>query len=168
MYIQVVADCFLKSGQKPGPVAPGEVLKALDYFNIPENLWPEGLIAVAAVGTKYDCIANQLMNTIKSDIVALAKDNSTIQTQKQYLVFASIHPHQSESESERGHALILRPYVYNSARNSSPCQLPAALVQRLQHLADVSFLQFRSHSDFHSSSLILTVGILSQDDMQKG
>lgn len=164
MYVQVVADCFLKSGQKPGPVAAGEVLKALDYFNIPEKLWPEGLLAMAAVGTKYDLIADQLMNTIKSDIVALAKDTSNILTHKQYSVFASSDPDQSKSETERGHALILRPYTYKSARNSSPCQVPAALVQRLQHLADVSFLQLT----FSAGSTILTVGILSEDDMQKG
>ena len=154
MYVQVVADCFLQSGQKPGPVAPGEVLKALDYFNIPENLWPEGLIAMAAVGTKYDLIANQLMNTIKSDVVALAKDASNIQTQKQYSVFFNIYMIPDQKELESGHALILGP-PYNPGRIPHPCQLPAALVQRLQHLADAPFLQIA----FDSDSSILTVGM---------
>ena len=136
-----MADCFLKSGQKHEPVPPGDVLKALEYFNIPEALWPEGLIAMAAIGPKYDLIANQLMNTIKSQIVAIAKSNYEARTQKEYSVFPN--PSRYRGQHDAGDALILTEGI----RDAQPCQLHAALVRRLQHLADDAFLEINFSSD---------------------
>ncbi len=72
--IQVVADCILKSGQKREPVSPDETLQALDYFNVPKTLWPEGLVAASIVSHKYDREAGTIMDTVKSKVVAMVKD----------------------------------------------------------------------------------------------
>ena len=133
-----MADCFLKSGQKRKPVAPGDVIKALEYFNIPENLWPEGLIAMAAMSTKFDLMANQLMNTIKSEIVAMAKSKYDVRTRLDFSVFTNNHQHQHEN------ALILRPHTFGK----DPLRLPAALEQRLQHHADDAFIQIKFNPTF--------------------
>ncbi len=90
--IQVVADCILKSGQKREPVPPDEALQALDYFNIPETLWPEGLIAAAAVSQKYDMEACTIMDTVKGKVMAMAKEKNDFDRTQEYFVYRNSEP----------------------------------------------------------------------------
>ena len=124
--VQVVADRFVKSGRKCEPIAPNDVLKALDYFNIPEELWPEGLLAMAAVGRKYDREANQIMHTIKAEMTALVESMDDMSTQKQYAV--------GYSTSQKNVLGVWAPIGYRSS--SVICPLPPSLKERLQCLAD--------------------------------
>ena len=87
--IQVVADCILNSGPKREPVSPDEVLQALDYFNIPETLWPKGLIAASAVSRKYDIEACTIMDTFKGKVMAMAKDKFDFDRTQEYHVYRS-------------------------------------------------------------------------------
>jgi len=127
----VVADCILKSGQKREPVSPDEVLQALDYFNIPETLWPEGLIAALAVSQRYDMEAATIMDTVKGKVMAVAKDKTDFDITQQYYVYTN----------------TLQAFDLKTARldyvswSRILLQLPQPLKERIQALADKAFLQ---------------------------
>ncbi len=129
----MVADCILKSGQKREPVSPDEVLQALDYFNIPETLWPEGLIAALAVSQKYDMEAATIMDTVKGKVMATAKDNTHFDITQQYYVYRNTLQ-----------AFGLTTDCLEVSRlewSRLLLQLPQPLKERIQALADKAFLQ---------------------------
>lgn len=143
--IQVVADCILKSGQKREPVCPDEVIQALDYFNIPETLWPEGLIAASAVSQKYDIAACEIMDTIKGEVKAMAKDKFDFDRTQKYYVYRN---------SENGpfkpqYAFGVMTALSIDFRSQQVLQPPEPLKERIQALADKAFLQiqFNPESD---------------------
>ena len=48
-----------------------QLSQALEYFNLPEYMWPTGLNIIHTQGIKYDKVASQLMATIKAEIKQL-------------------------------------------------------------------------------------------------
>ena len=144
--IQVVADCILKSGQKREPVCPDEVIQALDYFNIPETLWPEGLIAASAVSQKYDIAACAIMDTIKGKVMAMAKNKFTFDRTHKYFVYRNSETRPFKPESALGVHTDFRKLLLSQ----QALQLPEPLKERIQALADQAFLQIQFNPDPHS------------------
>ena len=140
--IQVVADCILKSGQKREPVCPDEMIQALDYFNIPETFWPEGLIAASAVSQKYDIEACRIMDTIKGKVMAMAKDKIYFDRTQKYSVYRN---------SETGPFKPEYAFRLQTDPSGPVLQLPEPLKERIQALADKAFLQiqFNPKSETH-------------------
>jgi len=126
----------LKTGQQQEHVSASEVVKALDDFIIPKSMWPEGLVAAADFGEKYDREANQIMNTVKIDFLAMAKDSNTLNTQKTYYVYTTGHHHTNSA-----HALCLRTYKNGSGQLMGV--LPHPLQGRLHRLADAAFFNIQ-------------------------
>lgn len=135
--IQVVADCILNSGPKREPVSPDEVLQALDYFNIPETLWPKGLIAASAVSRKYDIEACTIMDTVKGKVMAMAKDKFDFDRTQEYHVYRS----SEQGPFKDGNAFGLKSEFDGNLCAELVLQLPQPLQDRIQALADQAFLQ---------------------------
>ena len=135
--IQVVADCILNSGPKREPVSPDEVLQALDYFNIPETLWPKGLIAASAVSRKYDIEACTIMDTFKGKVMAMAKDKFDFDRTHEYYVYRN----SEQGPFKDGNAFGLKSEIDGNLYAELVLQLPQPLQDRIQALADQAFLQ---------------------------
>jgi hypothetical protein len=140
MGLRPLSDCILNSGlaQKREPVSPDEVLQALHYFNIPETLWPEGLIAASAVSHRYDIEACTIMDTIKSKVMAMAKKDQvdSDRTQQYY-----IYRNSPQGPSKDGNIFDLRTEYDGPLWSKLVLQLPQPLKERIQALADKAFLQ---------------------------
>ena len=135
--IQVVADCILDSGPKREPVSPDEVLQTLYYFNIPETLWPKGLIAASAVSRKYDIEACTIMDTVKGKVMAMAKDTFDFDRTQEYYVYKN----SEQGPFKVGNAFGLKTEFDGNLCAELVCKLPQALQDRIQALGDKPFLQ---------------------------
>lgn len=56
-------------------IQESQQLQALEYFNLPEPMWPLGLYIKHTHGVKCDKVAKQLMTTIKADFLKMAKED---------------------------------------------------------------------------------------------
>ena len=133
--IQVVADCILNSGRKREPVSPDEVLQALDYFNIPETLWPEGLIAASAVSQSYDREACTIMDTVKGKVMAMARNRTDFDRTQQYYVYRNSEP----GPLEFGNAFDLKTEFDVYSWSKLVLQLPQPLKERSRQLQTKRF-----------------------------
>ena len=71
-----------------GDITKLKMCQALDYFNLPECMWPTGMYIINTLRLKYDMLANQFMATIQADIKQLvANDRSyaSVFTKSYYL-----------------------------------------------------------------------------------
>lgn len=69
-----MADCF--SGKPVENLKEQEgwqLSQALDYFNLPEVMWPTGLLVRHAQSRRLDSLASKLIATIKTDFFKLAR-----------------------------------------------------------------------------------------------
>lgn len=140
------------------PTPPGELLKALDYFIIPDTLWPVGLVVMAAICQGYDANAHHIMATIKSDYLSLAQEDKQwheYNTRRIYHIGKDYSEHgfgiREESlftffDYQNLSSINKRIYnmmsVYSSIPpKSTPSPLPEPLKERLQRLADAEFLR---------------------------
>lgn len=53
-----------------------QLLQALDYFNLPESMWPLGLYLRHSHCLKGDKVAKQLMTTIKTDFSKMVEQDT--------------------------------------------------------------------------------------------
>ena len=106
-------------------------MRALDYFIVPESLWPVGLIVIviAAMRIKYDSEAAHIMKTIKKDYLAMTKDKY-LNTKRTYYVC------NRHGESDQAFHLLKIASNHNNL-----CPFPKPLKERIQCLADAAFLQ---------------------------
>ena len=69
--VQAVADCM--SGNKLTEsmqlLKPSQLQRALEYFNLPECMWPVGLLIPAILTTKCEVLARAMMNIITTDLI---------------------------------------------------------------------------------------------------
>ena len=54
-------------------IQESQLLKALEYFNLPDSMWPTELYVRHTHGRTCEKLANQLMITIKADLVKMAQ-----------------------------------------------------------------------------------------------
>ncbi len=75
-YIQAVISCLSdhKVSENMAKIQESQLLRALEYFNLPDSMWPTGLYVRHTHGRTCDKLANQLMNTIKADFVKMARE----------------------------------------------------------------------------------------------
>ena len=81
MYVQAVITCLsdhkLVAFENMAKIEESELLKAhspqLEYFNLPDSMWPTGLYVRHTHGRTCDKLARQLMITIKADFVKMAQ-----------------------------------------------------------------------------------------------
>lgn len=102
-----------------GKVSGHQLSQALEYFNLPECMWPTGMYIIRTLTVKYDKVAKPLMATIKDDmkrLVANDTDYAGIFTKKYYL-------------QDGPHGLSLEQYPYANIKISK------ALERRLTDLA---------------------------------
>ncbi len=57
-------------------IQESQLLQALEYFNLPESMWPLGLYIKHTHELKCDKVAKQMMITIKTDFSQMAKQDS--------------------------------------------------------------------------------------------
>ena len=75
---QAVIGCFSvhKARGSMANIQEGQLLQALEYFNLPEFMWPLGLYIRHTHCLKRDEVAKQWMTTIKADSSKMAEQNT--------------------------------------------------------------------------------------------
>lgn len=77
MHTQAVISCL--SDQKVYEtlvkIEEGYLIQALEYFDLPDSMWPTGLYVKHTHGKACDKLANQLMITIKADMMKKAQQD---------------------------------------------------------------------------------------------
>ena len=89
---QAVISCL--SGLKDvAKIQESLLLQALEYFNLPESMWPLGLYIRHTHMMKCDKVAKQLMTTIKADFSKMAKQDTWCAAAftKRYYVYENEH-----------------------------------------------------------------------------
>ena len=110
-----------------GNVTNDQLTQALEYFNLPEFMWPIGLYIRHSQTVKYDKVANRLMDAIKADmkqLVANDTDCASVFTQTYYMYL-------------KEGSLCLDACTYNQY----PREITQALKNRLTVLAAAECLQ---------------------------
>ena len=75
---QAVAECFAKSGKACEGVPASEMVKALEYFIVPQSMWPQGIAQSAvALRDQLDGIADRIMSQVKADFQAPPRSYSS-------------------------------------------------------------------------------------------
>lgn len=74
---QAVAECFATSGKARERVSAGEMVKALEYFIVPQSMWPLGLLYAVVARDQLDSIADRIMSQVKADFMAPPRRYST-------------------------------------------------------------------------------------------
>ena len=76
-YVQAVISCLSdhKASENMAKIQESQLLKALEYFNLPDSMWPTGLYVRHTHGRACDKLANQLMITIKADFMKMAQQD---------------------------------------------------------------------------------------------
>ena len=82
--MQAVAECFCRSGQAYEQVSANEMIQALDYFIVPDVIWPVGLLAARTTRGKYDAVVNRILIKIQADFTAMSTDPSHFLESKRY------------------------------------------------------------------------------------
>ena len=77
------------------------MLKALEYFIVPQNMWPVGIRYAAALRDQVDGIADRIMSHVKAD-------------------FMKAPPHEYSSQSEVKRYWICKPLEVSGP--TAPCQ----------------------------------------------
>lgn len=67
---QAVAECYAKSGEACEQVSAGEMVNALEYFIVPQSMWPVGLRYAATLRDQLDCIADRIISHVKANFEA--------------------------------------------------------------------------------------------------
>ena len=78
MQLQAVISCLsdYKAHEAIAKIEEGQLVQALEYFNLPDSMWPTGLYVRHTHGKACDKLANQLMITIKADLMYLRSNLS--------------------------------------------------------------------------------------------
>lgn len=82
--LQAVAGCYSKSGSKYGCVSPSDMIQALEYFNLPDDMWPCGLLLQHRVTARYDMWAADIMRVVNADLLKHANCLTTSDTSYEY------------------------------------------------------------------------------------
>ena len=85
-HLQAVADCFSRSGRTCEQISAEEMVKALEYFNMPDRMWPKGLIAAVIERNKRDALVSTIMSMIESDFGTVSRESSRYTASKRYLL----------------------------------------------------------------------------------
>ncbi|KAL0041188.1 hypothetical protein WJX77_007987 [Trebouxia sp. C0004] len=112
-------------------VQESQLLQALEYFNLPESLWPLGLYIRRIQELKCDKVATQMMTKIKADFLQLAKQDSQSWCTRNFIKRYSVN------DSEDGLYLGTGPSFGSSVRLS---QISELLKDCLRDLAAIEFL----------------------------
>ena len=122
-----------------------QLLQALEYFNLPESMWPLGLRLRHSHCLKCDLVAKQLMTIIKTDFSKMVEQdaNCAAAFTKRYGVY----------DGEQGLHLEAKKMGKNSY-----CSISEPLKWRLRDLAAAECLaiDFESHSYFTPISVSLS------------
>ena len=111
--LQAVAECFCRSGKACDRVSASEM--ALEYFIVPETMWPAGLLCAVVYRDKLDGIAKRIMNQVKDDFTTASRQHKELQViasdaaMFQYRVYQE--PDKSLAISIRKHA---KSYCYGT------------------------------------------------------
>ena len=106
-FLQVVMACISgdKCKESMGKVTDQQLRQALEYFNLPDCMWPTGLYIIHTQETKCDKVANQLMASIKADMRQLvAEDRSCASNfSKNYRLYDGRHDLSLQWRGESAH-----------------------------------------------------------------
>ena len=74
-YIQAVISCLSdhKASEHMAKIQESQLLKALEYFNLPDSMYPTKIYVRHTHGRTCDKLANQMMITIKAAFVKMAQ-----------------------------------------------------------------------------------------------
>ncbi len=77
MHIHAVISCLSdrKVYETLAKIEEGQLIQALEYFNLSDSMWPTGLHVKHTHGKACDKLANQLMITIKADMMKKAQQD---------------------------------------------------------------------------------------------
>ncbi len=78
-FLQAVAGCYSRSGCKQGCVSPSDMIQALEYFNLPEDMWPCGLFLHRVIA-RCDTWAGDIMRAVHADLLKHANCLTTSET----------------------------------------------------------------------------------------
>lgn len=141
VHCQVVVGCLGKSTGRQQLdseiICPGKLLRALDYFIIPETLWPLGLFVMKSMCQKWDSEANHIMETINNDYMAICKDRHNYQSEKTYYVCKRARGQTS------GPTFCLLTLENATTLQGVLCPFPEPLKERMKILAQAAFLQIK-------------------------
>jgi len=125
-FLQAVAGCYSRSGCKHGCVSPPDMIQALEYFNLPDDMWPCGLLLQYRVPARYDKWAGDIMKVVNADLLKRANCLTTSDTTYEYYMTQDEH---GISLCDKYHANIITD-VY----------MPDLLVTRLDRLAKAQYV----------------------------
>ena len=76
--LQAVISCLSddKTHEAIAKIEEGQLVQALEYFNLPDSMWPTGLYVRHTHRKACDKLANQLMITIKANLMYLRSNLS--------------------------------------------------------------------------------------------
>lgn len=126
--LQAVVECYSRSGCKQVCVSPSDMIQALEYFNLPDDMWPCGLL-LHRVTARYDTWAADIMRAVSADLLKHANCLTTSDTTYEYYM----------TQDERGISLCDKYH----ANIITDVYMPDLLVTRLDRLAKAQYVSIK-------------------------
>ena len=99
-HLQAVADCVRRSGRTCEDISAEQMIEALEYFNMPDSMWPEGLLAAVIERIKREALVTTIMSMINSDFGRVSREYFRYTDSRTYYLtidrFSDIQCHQSD------------------------------------------------------------------------
>ena len=135
-----MAECFSRSKTACERVSPREMVKALEYFNVPASMWPAGLLCAVMRSDKLDGLADRIMGQVQADVRAASRhqDEVGLVASSEPTIFKyCVHQEAAKrgATSKIACQLLTAAYCFKSHH-----VFPAALQQRLVSVGKASFL----------------------------
>lgn len=130
--LQAVANCYSRTGVNFGFVSPSDMTQALEYFNLPDDMWPSGLLMQHRVTARYDIWAAEIMRVVNPDLLKHTNYLSTTETSYEYCLKQDEH---GISLCNRKHANLIT-------------EIPALLMTRLDCLAKAQYIYIEYPSGY--------------------
>ena len=135
-------------------MSASEMITALEYFIVPQTMWPVGLLCAAIARDKLDGIASRIMNQVEANFIAASKDKHEVRLVSSNVAKLEYCLHQEATEKGGTPTTSCHQHSISCRREYSSIihPVPVPLQERIISLGKAAFLTVTNDTSTESRS----------------